>query len=299
MKQCYQAFGLTFSLPFECPRLSLIDAPKKIDLDIIFSENKYQQTPLNFEALNAQEVYLTIYSVANFHIKNGNKISISMAPDTDLDTVMLFLFGSAFGVILYQRGYLVLHGCTIEHQGACHSFVGPSGIGKSTLATSFMLQGFNVISDDVCAIQFIHQKPHVFPGFPDIKLWQPVLEHYHLSYNHLSSIRPNERKYYLPLSKWKSNPILLQSITQLNRGEDFNLTSVKSFEKYQLILNNLYRPEFASRMKLNEQHFKTIAMMLPALQINTVTRPEHGFHIEELTHLIKQKIFKEATCLIN
>ena len=295
----HHAFGLNFSLPFECSRLLPISAPEKTDLEIIFSKNEYHHAPLNFEASSAQDVYLTIYSVANFHIENGNKISIAMAPDTDLDTVMLFLFGSAFGIILYQRNYLILHGCTIEHKGACHSFVGPSGIGKSTLAASFMLQGFNVISDDVCAIQLIDNKPYVFPGFPDIKLWQHALEQYNLPYKHLSPTRPNEKKYYFPLSKWKTDPTPLHSVTQLNRGLDFNITLAKSFEKYQLIVNNLYRPEFASWMKLSELHFKAITMMLPSLQINNLMRPEHGFQLEALTNLVKQEIFEETTCLIN
>lgn len=295
----YYAFGLHFSLPFECTRLSPVVDRKKVDIEIRFSEKQYQPALQNFETQHAQKVYLTIDSVANFHIENGNKISIAVAPDTDLDTVMLFLFGSAFGVILYQRHYLVLHGCTIEHNGICHSFVGPSGIGKSTLATSFMLQEFNVISDDVCAIQFIHQKPYVFPGFPDIKLWKTALEKYNLSYHHLNSVRPNEKKYYFPLSKWKLDPVPLHSVTLLSQEKNFTLTPVKGFEKYQLLVNNLYRPNFASQMKLSELHFKALSNMLPYLKINQLTRPNHGFQLKELTHLIKQEIFEETPCTIN
>src|SRR4051812_20303208 len=98
----YHAFGLTFSLPFECSRLEPLVDCKNIDLEIIFSQDAYHKSPLNFEAIHTQNVYLTIESIANFHIQNGNKISIAIAPDTDFDTMMLFLFGSAFGVILYQ-----------------------------------------------------------------------------------------------------------------------------------------------------------------------------------------------------
>ena len=49
---------------------------------------------------------------------------------------------------LSRQGRLVLHASAVEIDGAALVFVGLSGRGKSTLATSFALQGHALVVDD-------------------------------------------------------------------------------------------------------------------------------------------------------
>lgn len=93
------------------------------------------------------------------------------APLTEADAVT-FLLGPVMGVVLRQRGVLVLHASAIAIDGRAWGFVGPGGAGKSTLAAAFASRGVPVLTEDVLAL-----RPDVAghwcaaPGYGEIRLW--------------------------------------------------------------------------------------------------------------------------------
>ena len=60
-----------------------------------------------------------------------------------------------------QRGRLVLHGNALHKNGRTIACLGPSGAGKSTLAYFLIKNGWNLISDDLLAI---NKNGEVYPG---------------------------------------------------------------------------------------------------------------------------------------
>jgi dephospho-CoA kinase len=67
-----------------------------------------------------------------------------------------------------------LHASSIAINGSAIAFLGMSGWGKSTLAEAFHIQGYNILTDDLLAIQMRTGHPIVLPGFPQTKLWPDV-----------------------------------------------------------------------------------------------------------------------------
>ena len=100
----------------------------------------------------AETLWLEIPHIARFLISQGNEIIIDPEPGIDEDSVRVFLLGPVIGALLFQRGYLVLHGNAIRIGDQCLVCVGHSGVGKSTLAAGFMQRGYDILADDVVPV---------------------------------------------------------------------------------------------------------------------------------------------------
>jgi preprotein translocase subunit Sss1 len=108
--------------------------------------------------------------IGQFWIRNGTEIIVEPTVGVDVQMLSSCILGSAFSVLLQQRGFLVLHASAAIIEGQAIAFIGSSGAGKSTTASAFMQRGYSVITDDVLAIQFSAGHPTVIPSYPVIKL---------------------------------------------------------------------------------------------------------------------------------
>ena len=79
----------------------------------------------------AQEVLLD-NRLGRFLLRNGEEVTIDLAPFSGEASVSSYLLGGLFGVLCHQRGIIPLHASVIEVAGGCVAFVGASGAGKST-----------------------------------------------------------------------------------------------------------------------------------------------------------------------
>lgn len=70
-----------------------------------------------------------------------------------------------------QQGRLVLHGSAVEIKGAAVAFLGESGMGKSTLATSFAVAGHPFLTDDGLLIDWHQGRCMAHPSHPSVRLW--------------------------------------------------------------------------------------------------------------------------------
>ena len=129
--------------------------------------NKFNDTNLE---MNKVESVLSIENVGIFRICNGKEIIIITAPEADIRRVRRFIVGTALAILLYQRGSLVLHACTVNIDDHAVAFLGFSGSGKSSIAAALHTRGYGVLTDDVTVVELIDDHPIVHPGFPQLKL---------------------------------------------------------------------------------------------------------------------------------
>ena len=141
------------------------------------------------------QLWLHVPEVARYLVSRGESVVVDPDGDPDEDSLRVFLLGSALGALLFQRGYLVLHGNAVRVRDQCLICVGPSGAGKSTLAAEFMRRGHEVLADDVVPVA---ADCRILPGFPRIKLWQDAADRLAIETAGLRRIRPQLEKYQLP-----------------------------------------------------------------------------------------------------
>lgn len=75
-------------------------------------------------------------------------------------------------MLLADSGHLMVHGAAVDVGGCATLFLGASGRGKSTLATSFASAGLPFLSDDSIRLEMAGSKFFAHPGHPTVRLWR-------------------------------------------------------------------------------------------------------------------------------
>lgn len=88
-----------------------------------------------------------------------------------------FFFSYALPLWLESRGVTVLHAGAVARGGRAVAFVGPSGIGKSTLCAELVADGWSFVADDGLAVdEDAAGAWRCLPGPPWLRLWPSALE---------------------------------------------------------------------------------------------------------------------------
>ncbi len=161
----YTAYGLTVASDIELPEL----LPSSGHPDVYV---KRQALPTEGpDAFSNGETRIAgrVLDVLRFSVENGTHILFDeMRPVEDAE-IRVFVLGVLMSILLRQRGLYVLHASGLSKDGRAIAFVGDSGWGKSTLAGYFVKQGYQILNDDVLAVDLSTEPVQVIPGHPQIK----------------------------------------------------------------------------------------------------------------------------------
>ncbi|TCM07481.1 hypothetical protein [Sphingomonas sp. PP-CC-3G-468] len=115
--------------------------------------------------------------------------------DSDID---VFVGGTGLGLLLQQRGWIVLHASAVRVGDAAVLFCGASGAGKSTLAAALGGRGFDLVADDFCGITVgTDGVGLVHPDGRRLKLWDDAIERLALADRRRAAVRPTLRKFHV------------------------------------------------------------------------------------------------------
>jgi len=105
--------------------------------------------------------------------EDGNRITYQRGENSTDKDIALFISGSAWGALCYQRGLIPLHASAVEIDGNIHAFTGHSGAGKSTLAAGLSQRGYRFFTDDVLIFDpdSVQDGAYCYTGQKDLKLW--------------------------------------------------------------------------------------------------------------------------------
>jgi hypothetical protein len=81
------------------------------------------------------------------------------------------LLNQVIPIVLGHSGRMVLHASACATSRGAMAFLGKTGMGKSTLAASFGLQGFAILTDDCLLIERQGQEIMTVPSYPGLRLW--------------------------------------------------------------------------------------------------------------------------------
>ena len=176
--QHYSAYGLSIRSAVALPELITPGVGPKADSgDVVVRLGSVQPLPLQLDSAGfgfwtrGDEACHFVEKVGAFLARGGREILIDPAPGVDDRLLRLSLLGPALALILHQRGLLVIHASVVARGDGAIAFLGKSGWGKSTIAAALHAKGYDLVTDDVAAIQIDQAEPSVLPGFPQVKLW--------------------------------------------------------------------------------------------------------------------------------
>lgn len=284
----YAAYGLTIDSALELPELGPArESTGDADVSIRIGTVSRHGTPGAGQCdqatwLDPHTFWLHVDPVAYYLVRDGCSITVMPEPDADPSELRAFLLGSASGALLLQRGFLVLHGNAIRVGDSCLVCVGDSGAGKSTLAAGFLQRGYQVLADDVVAVD---ESGCAIPGYPRIKLWKDAADYLGVPTEGRERIFPDWDKYNLPLEGFDPDLRLpIRWIYLLGSGDvdAVRIDPVTGMRRFRLLRDNTYRHEYLEGEALLAGHLKQCSRLASRTRLAQVTRPSEGFSLDAL-----------------
>lgn len=171
----YTAYGLSIDSTIVLPELQ---TSAHVSADVVIQFGKLKESPPEISSegsyyhINQEKAICFWDIVGTFLVRDGKEIIIDPLPGVDEQIIRLPLLGAVLAVLLYQRGFLILHSSGVAINGGVVAFIGAKGWGKSTMAATLYGRGHDMMADDVVALDLSGVgSPVVLPGFPQFKLW--------------------------------------------------------------------------------------------------------------------------------
>ncbi|MGV3458770.1 hypothetical protein [Sphingomonas sp.] len=211
-----------------------------------------------------------------FRITGGRRIEIARAASVDDADVLLYLTGSAWGVLCYQRGWLPLHCSAVAVGARAVAFTGVSGAGKSTLTAGMAQRGWPLLCDDTCVVDPADPRMIVRGAPKETKLWRDAIDALGLTPGAAVGNRLQRDKYYAPRT---AGPVPdaagLAVIYILGWSEDGDaaIAPVTGAETVAQLYQALYRAEWALMLRDAPALFAQVAQMAGRLRVFRFDRP--------------------------
>lgn len=200
----YGFCGLTIRSEMALRSLPAAHAPedRSAEIDIVRGTAPTPADPVRqteFLTISADgRALLTVVGVARILVMRGDKIVVEPAPGADDAAIETFVAGAALGLLAHQRGMLPLHGALVQVNDRGVVLTGPTGAGKSTLATWLARRGHVVFGDDLCVLT---AGPAAWAPNAAVKLWSDAVAELGLPQAELRLLRRGSEKHVLPLGR--------------------------------------------------------------------------------------------------
>jgi hypothetical protein len=296
----YIVAGLTVESEFDLPELAPCDnGLAKPDVEIRFGSVPQSLPGATDSALEAEiapdEVLLKIPGIARYRVTGGRQILVEPDPEAQARDMRLFLLGSAFGALWFQRGYFPLHASVVVVNGQAVAFAGDSGAGKSTMAAWMHAQGYPLLCDDVCVIRFDEEAGAMaFPGFPRLKLWKDALHALDIASEELQRDYSRADKFHLSVSeRFWIDAVPLRHINILRFSDSDAAPCIEDISPAHavpLLRDNTYRFQYISGLGLTRSHFLDCVKLARNTQLHYLDRPRNHADMAGCQQLIEEQM---------
>lgn len=282
MELTYRAFGLNIATDFDLK----IEKTQSDLPDLIIRKARFQLPPTEktkvFRADNQAEiaitpefVYLSWPQMVSFRITEQ---SIDYQSESKLPEGLLrvFILSEAIGIVLFLKGYFLLHGSAVEINSHSTVFLGLPGAGKSTTVAAYAVKGYPIFSDDLVAIELENSLPNVIRAFSEIKIWKDTAQLLGLDTQSLQPAWEGKEKYILkPAENQDINEksevdkiVILRKPFSRIKGE------IEGFEKITTLISYFPLPHQLLSGARHQQYFQLAATLSQTIPLFNKPRPE-------------------------
>ncbi len=264
--------------------------------DVIIALGKVDRLPSEavgaegYSEATSEEAYFFWEEVGAFLVRSGREIIVEPAPGVEERVLRLFVLGPVLGVLLHQRGWLVLHASAVAIEGGAVAFLGGAGWGKSTTAAVLHARGHGILADDVTAVHLDTDRPMVSPGFPRLKLWPEAAVSVGDNPQALPRLHPELEKRARSVTRGFSSASLpLRRIYVLAEGESQRIEPLQPQEA----LVELVRHSYVSRLRQAAEaptHFLQCSSVVKTVPIHRLRRPKYLPALPDLARLVEEDL---------
>jgi len=265
----YVAYGLSIRSSLPLPEL----AAARAAADVIIRLGQVGHLPSETGSTRgqfrtvAEEAYLFWENVGAFLVLEGRAIIADPVPGVEDRVLRLFILGPALGVLLHQRGLLVLHASAVAMEGGAVVFLGGAGWGKSTYAAALYARGHGLMADDVTAVRLDGSGPTVPPGFPQLKLWPEAAAALGASPETLVRLHPQlEKRAYDASRGFPEAPLPLTRIYVLAEGAHHEVEPLRPQEALVELVRHSYGIRMLQAVRPSS-HFRQCAALASTVPV--------------------------------
>lgn len=244
----YKAHGLIIHSEINFPELEKTNSKPQIEIKWgkidssskeIISEGVFRVA--SHYKLSPDSVYLIWNDIEICEIITGNKIIVNHYTNIEDSFLRALILGPALGILMHQRGRLVLHASAVQMKDGVVAFMGHNGMGKSTTTMTFYQQDYPLVADDILSIEFDDNgNPYVFPGFPRIKLWSETIQLFEKDVEKypLINSKSDKRSYFV--NNFSKNIMPLKRVYIIENDEKTSLEPINPHNALIELLRNSY-----------------------------------------------------------
>lgn len=298
----YRAFGLVIASDQCITNLDRVEAqPHDVEISRVSAGHRFDRSGVQNTFANWQAspgcLSLRVEGVAEYHVRSGDRIEIKPEADASAEAISAYLMGSAFSALLQQRRMLTLHASAVMGPGGAILFVGRSGIGKSTTMTAMKAKGFDMVTDDVAAIEFGEcGDALVRPSFSGARLSARSLQQLGRSELDYRRLDAEIEKFAFPTTLVEASETKIDCIFVLDVGADQEIAirEMSRAEAFQLLSFYTFRKRFYDGMGMESFHFDAVSRLAASIPVLSVVRPEHPFLLNRLISSIIERLISSA-----
>lgn len=292
----YSYSGLRVESDIELPDWRAFQHPEPFDvIDVQIQADiveKLQAIQAESPAANISVVdySFTVRGVGHYRVTNGNEIVVTHKPDSDRGILRLFLQGSAWAGLCYQRGICAIHAGAVQVGNGAVAFCGSPGKGKSTISAWLTNRGHALLSDDLCCIDMSpKENPLLYPSAQRFRLWNDALDA--LGWNS----EPLERDYFRMdkyIAPWSgicpNNPLPLRALYILEWGT-CKLEPLSGITALQRFMNAAtYRSELIEQMELSGAYWQSCLSLLQQVPVWELSRPKDLTSMDHVVDMLEK-----------
>ena len=151
-------------------------------------QSKLATTPFHYYTIDGDTVWTEFHragdgyllrfpDLADFEVSaDGKEVVAWPAGEGEDATVEHLYINQMVPLALSRQGRPTFHASVVTVPGGVVAFLGQSGMGKSTLAASFALNGSSFLSDDALLVEETTSGCVVKPSHPSIRLWEDSVD---------------------------------------------------------------------------------------------------------------------------
>jgi hypothetical protein len=295
----YVSYGLGIHSILQLPELTPADV-KLRDVVINLGETgrpvpRTDHTGCYFDG-QPNETFIFWDRVGGFLVRNGEEIIIEPLPGAEESLVRLPLLGAVLSVAIHQRGLVGLHASAVRVGDHAIAFLGPSGLGKSTMAAALYARGHAVLADDLVVLNAQDNSGvMLLPGFPQLKLFPEALS---ASLGENPNLYPTllpglDKRARMAQNGFSTRAVPITSLYVLSNDAEFSVEPIPTKEKIPHLIRWGYGARtFKHWLKgaAASAHLQKCAAIANRLDFQFLNRPRSFETLPDLARTIEELV---------
>jgi hypothetical protein len=208
------------------------------------------------------------------------------------------------GVLLHQRGLMVLHASSVVIEGLAVAFIADKGQGKSTTCAAMHARGHAMLADDVVPVDGLFtgavddgianprgMRPIVRPGFPHMKLWPEAAQSLGERIDHLPKVHPElEKRSCAAAGPFADGPAPLAGVYVLDYGDDESVQPLPAGEAFMQLVRNTYTVDLLRATRGYRAHFAQAIALARQVPVRRLVRRRDLSRLNDVARLVEEDV---------